>query len=343
MKNFLKNISLLFCSIIVALLLGEGMIRVYENLTGEIVKLYTIDYFQTSTIPELHFELKPNYESIGGRTFDKGVLFKINSCGFRGDEGECKIFDTLNNFEGLSIITIGDSYTLGQSVNAEDVYSKVLEKYLHENGITSIVLNFGVSSYNCQQEFSLLKYKIIENNKKPDVIVWQFLLNDYRRETELYKAYHPFKRKFKKYSHTFRLFDNMFMPKKFKLTYRELRKSILNEYEKAENLEFIKKYLSLASKELQKNGIEGVFLYAPYLAMFTDWDEYSDDFLRLDQKIISIAKESGWENIVYSYDTLQKYPFKEVVLDIDLDHHPNKKGHEILGTLLGKKILDLYN
>lgn len=110
---------------------------------------------------------------------------KINSQGFRDRE-----FPAEKPAGTYRIVAIGDSFTFGIGVKAEDTFPKVLERMLDSesavNGCKVEVLNFGVPGYNTAQEVRLFSRKAL--NFFPDMVLLSFVLNDFmdeNREREL--------------------------------------------------------------------------------------------------------------------------------------------------------------
>lgn len=115
---------------------------------------------------DLLWVLKPSYE---GKAWNQTI--KTNASGFRGTR------EYASHFEGLRIITLGDSRTYGFSVDEKETYSWVLEETLNNQGIKAEVINAGVHGYSavqCRLYFErLLDYQ-------PDAIVFAPGYNDRR-------------------------------------------------------------------------------------------------------------------------------------------------------------------
>jgi hypothetical protein len=77
----------------------------------------------------------------------------------------------------LRVLAIGDSYTYGAEVNAEQTYSEQLEKLLPG----SEVINMGVSAYGIDQ--AVIKYLKYGRAYHPDLIVFGIFGPDYARTT----------------------------------------------------------------------------------------------------------------------------------------------------------------
>jgi hypothetical protein len=129
-----------------------------------------------STISGVKFMLAKNAEVVhefGNDPrgyFDPGatLTYRTNSHGFRGPE------TTRAKPEGVfRIVGIGDSFTFGTGVRAEDTFLSVLQRRAGER---AEVLNFGVMAYNTVAEVNLLRFEAV--HFAPDVVVICFFLND---------------------------------------------------------------------------------------------------------------------------------------------------------------------
>ena len=103
------------------------------------------------------------------------VNHKTNSWGFRGGE-----FSFVKPKDTFRIAFLGDSFTFGEGVKFDDVYSQKLvqlleEKYKSKN-ISFESYNFGVGGYNTAQSLNLLKNQVLST--QPDAIVLGYILND---------------------------------------------------------------------------------------------------------------------------------------------------------------------
>lgn len=106
--------------------------------------------------------------------FDPGATlrYQINLLGLRGEE------TTAAKAPGqLRIVGLGDSFTFGIGVRAEDTFLAVLEARLRSNRETSVeVLNLGVMGFDTPHEVALLRHLGLRLD--PDLVVLCFFLND---------------------------------------------------------------------------------------------------------------------------------------------------------------------
>lgn len=101
------------------------------------------------------------------------VLARINADGFRGPRV------LREHSAGVArIACVGDSHTFGWGVSEGETWPAVLSRELDLRvGSGKIeVLNAGVIAYDCEQERLWLERTVL--GWKPDVVVWQWFLND---------------------------------------------------------------------------------------------------------------------------------------------------------------------
>ena len=79
------------------------------------------------------------------------------------------------------IAVIGDSFTFGMAVDAEEAYVHRLERFLNSSGHSVEVLNFGVIGYNMWQYLEIFENKVLDFH--PDLVVLGFFLDDVRLST----------------------------------------------------------------------------------------------------------------------------------------------------------------
>lgn len=132
-----------------------------------------------SSVPGLAYELRPGAEKTA-----MGVPVRINSLGMRDDE-------PLAGEDVLRVAALGDSYTFGFGVHAEQAWPHRLEQLLDRGGrARHDVLNLGVGGYSTRDEALVLEHKALPLH--PRVVVLAYYLND--PETDpiqpLHRAFH---------------------------------------------------------------------------------------------------------------------------------------------------------
>ncbi len=175
LKNFLlPKLLVFFITLLVVLTSVELMCKALEKKyffnTAVYVQRAKPLLHKISDIPGLSYELIANAKGENG-------FYSINSKGIRDREFEIPKPDDV-----FRIIVLGDSVTFGTEYPIELTYPKVLEKLLNKKNGTKRryeVLNTGVCSYNAVQKFLFLKNKLLDY--EPDLVIFQFLNDDYYR------------------------------------------------------------------------------------------------------------------------------------------------------------------
>lgn len=159
----IKNISLCFLSLVIALGITEIILRRYPT---QYVYFQTRNIIQqTQSVPSgnllIGYEPKPNSEAIFSNLEFKTSI-KINSQGMRNQEySEAKP-------EGVfRILTAGDSFVFGWGVEDHETASTILERNLPGQ---IEVLNLGVSGYSSDQILERLKVLGLKFN--PDIVLY---------------------------------------------------------------------------------------------------------------------------------------------------------------------------
>ncbi|MGD9140459.1 MAG: GDSL-type esterase/lipase family protein [bacterium] len=168
LAGFAINILIVCVALIVTLVAMEALIRIFRPQTRFAAIVNTWD----REVGTRHI--------CGGRGFVKTKDFKmdaiINSKGLRDREF------AYEKREGIKrIIVLGDSFTFGYGVQADETFSKVLERILNAEGggdETWEVLNMGVGSTGTAQQYALFLREGIKYD--PDYVVLCFCqANDY--------------------------------------------------------------------------------------------------------------------------------------------------------------------
>jgi hypothetical protein len=160
-----RNAMLVVASILISLLCAELSIRIWDP---PIAQPGWRSLYRTS--PVLGWELVPGAVGVG----KLGETYRINSAGFRGTEY------SREKTQGLRrIAVIGDSFTFGAGVNAEDTYPAQLQRLLAQRNIDSEVMNFGVINHDMWQHYVMLKTRVLPYT--PDLVILAVFTNDLER------------------------------------------------------------------------------------------------------------------------------------------------------------------
>lgn len=164
-KNITINIALIAFSLIITFAVVEGFLRLSGYAETDSTKSQREIILQPSSNPNLKYELVPN-----SKGYAWGTDVQINGDGYRGYQGQP------GKFDGLRIITIGDSITFGNKLPNSDTYASQLSQQLKQESQNYEVLNFGVGGYDVLQNVSLLEHKGLKY--APNLVVLGFCLND---------------------------------------------------------------------------------------------------------------------------------------------------------------------
>jgi lysophospholipase L1-like esterase len=112
---------------------------------------------------------------VGGNGFTHGHAVRINAWGFRGAE-----WPATKPANAFRILVLGDSFTFGQGIGEDELYTTLLEKELRAKfpGKSIEVLNLGVMGYSAVDEMKLLEK--IGPLLHPDLVLIEFTGNDVR-------------------------------------------------------------------------------------------------------------------------------------------------------------------
>ena len=204
-SRVLKSVFLITFGLILSFFMAEFAVRYLQDRNKPPSKVRQSDELT-------HHSLRSNTQDIA-RSDEWEIHYQINSLGFRDKEYSQEKPD--NTYR---ILMVGDSFTEGQGVEAEDTFSKLLEKSLGEKiqGKKIEVINTGTLSYSSLLEFLMLKYRGLELS--PDLVILNFdisdVSDDYRYEVELIKDVQGIPEKFQKdpYANINTFEQNKFLP-----------------------------------------------------------------------------------------------------------------------------------
>ena len=149
-------------AILLALLAFEGLFRVLETRVRGLLGPFEID-----EVPEpLGFD---PFHEVGH--LDRNDV--MNAAGYRGPERP-----TERAPGSFRVAVLGDSFTFGWGVAAEDAWPALLEARLaaHAPGARVEVLNFGVPGYNTWLQ--LLHWRRVVSRYQPDAVLLGYYSND---------------------------------------------------------------------------------------------------------------------------------------------------------------------
>ena len=278
----------------------------------------------------------------------------------------------LKNSQKTNIAFIGDSVTWGIGAENDSTYSQGFEKLYNQNSSHKKIItnNFGLPGYNLDQEYILIKEKVLPEFQ-PDIIVWNLNVNDIQGSNyaclftekdhqwiqisarqNLYYWYATFKTlssNFISHSKLFHFFsyqlNQQVLPRMIKsnltLGCSSLKITPTVQEKIVNKLDYFIKDLSA---ELQKKNVKLIITLVPYqqyLDKNSPKEQISSDYFVLKKylnKNHSINFIDFNEFIPKSDNNLN--PSEEYFLSDTLDnsekgwHHPNQKNYNLMASTL---------
>jgi lysophospholipase L1-like esterase len=165
MKKHLFNLFAVVATALTVMVLGEVLLRVkHMDQMSYSVEMwrYAKELKIPVTDPNLGHVHIPNSSAEL-----QNVSISINSQGMRGPE------PAVNDPDGLRILLLGSSITLGWGVAEESILRARLQERL---GGRVEVLNAGVGNYNAERYVTLYRKRL--QQLKPDIIIVHYFVND---------------------------------------------------------------------------------------------------------------------------------------------------------------------
>jgi lysophospholipase L1-like esterase len=169
LKAFGRKLLLLTISVIIGLLIGEGIIRLLFRKTLVLFPRYHTD----AVYGDFKIRRVRSNMIFSHTSYDGTFHFKTNNKGFRSDTD----INYKKDDGEIRVLSLGDSHTQGYEVNQNETFSDVTETVLKSKGINCTVINGGVSGFSTAEELLMLEnegYKY-----KPDYVVLGFYANDF--------------------------------------------------------------------------------------------------------------------------------------------------------------------
>ena len=169
MKWLFLRLATLVLSVSVAILLAEGLVRLFVPVWLWKYRDATADWRRD---PELGWTQKPNLD-VTSRIPDRDwvVRFQTNPDGITPATARRRRQPGTRR-----IMIFGNSTVLGRSVPQDRTVTKQLERLLNRRGVKTEVINAGVQGYSTDQV--LLHIRRLAPLYRPDVVIYGFCLND---------------------------------------------------------------------------------------------------------------------------------------------------------------------
>lgn len=304
-KFYFKNLlllSLIILCIVFGYLLKKNL---WPSNVGPNMDDRKIKTLSNKSQLKFYYELKPNLKfksnlSYLGREFNYSIEYDTNSDGFN-QLTEFPLVKTNNSYR---IITIGDSFTFGESVNTKDNFPSQLQTLLNKeckNNMRYEIFNLGVFGYDIQYSLERLRLRGIKYD--PDLVIWTLIEDDFNR---MHEELLPIVKEIIKKSHT----EGTYSGFKGQMAIQALMKKVLlDKYEDQDNL-----------YAMQEKRIEEISNYYKGKLVFYAFGK----------------RESKYKEIIKNVTTKRPFTYsylngmdlsKDIILP---DMHPNSKGHKLI-------------
>lgn len=279
---------------------------------------------------ELGWKMKPNYKKdktekdLYGQTYN--VKFEVDN------RGVVNVGDEKN--KSLSILVLGDSFSLDPYVSKEKMWYGILQTELNKIFKENIAINvIGAGGYGSLQEYLLMK----KLNLKNDLLILQFCSNDFDNNIlEIEKingSINQYSRRPYLNSKNEIYYDQSFFSKLLRTEYLG-ESRILNKiffwYGNNKKHNQISSELKDHSYYITRTILKKIRLLYPNKKFFIFNCEYSDN------RWEKLAKETNFIPIVENSINLQKAKENNLKIYYSDGGHYNELGHEIMGLSIAK-------
>ena len=326
-KRLLFRLCALMAGLFIGLLLAEGVCRFHAfglsafdfKITNSFVAIGYSDYLQPAENQYVWNELKPNIED----RF-KMHTFRTNSKGLRDKEYIIK--KPKNTYR---VAVIGDSYSLGDGVEAEEIYHSILEEKLNNlsDSIQFEFINFGLSGYDMLNYLGVIEAKAMAYN--PDLILIGFCGNndddlpEARQYTEPFKGYI-----YSEWSWAVQRFQIIRTVANYiNIHGRKKNETAVDEKSKRKK-EFVKNIFSEFKRVEKEQTI-------PFMVFYMHMQDASPE----KAKMVNDLCEKNNFRFIDSSPTVEKIADISKYWFHDSDHHPNEMMHGIYAELLMREFV----
>lgn len=307
----LLSIFLFVVSLLVALLIGEGFLRL-KNLDMNNYDIEMWKYAKKLKKPSLNPRLGHEHINNSSAVL-QSVEITTNNFGMRGKQ-------ILSKKEKNRILFLGSSITLGWGVSQEDIMTEKLSEMLNDERNSYEVLNAGIGNYNTPRYVELYFSKLYE--LKPDSIVIQYFVND---AESLDSGGGNWLLRNSQLAVTLMIAIN-------RLIYSGGESSLIDHYKNiyAKNEEGFKEMersIERLSEDAKKNNQKLFLVMTPD---FHNLIDYPFSFIHSKMKGIASKNNIEFLDLLPYFEGISK----EEIWAMPGDPHPNKKGHEIMASAI---------
>lgn len=168
-RKIALNLLLLGLSLLIAALIGEGVLRlIMKDSIVLFPRYHTNAYYGEFEIRRF----RPNSE-FWHTSIDGSWRFQTDTRGLRNSRSI-----PYEKSPGVTrILALGDSHTAGYEVGQDETFAAVLEKLYRADGVEAEVVNAGISGFGTAEQLVYLENEGLKFD--PDVVVVAFYANDF--------------------------------------------------------------------------------------------------------------------------------------------------------------------
>lgn len=335
-RAILLNVLLASGSLLLTAAFAEIALRVFPPPSLNKKKILTevgrmVPPFMMLPDPEIGWILAPGFKG-EGRGPGWRVTIATNSLGLRDRE--------YNLGTGAPrVVVVGDSYTFGFGVEADETFPKIAEREMRKGTLPSLeVVNAGVSGYGPFEEAASLR-RVVPTFKPRAVVMAFFEGNDVRNATE-----YPLKYTLGPMGYLRREGSNPFAtPLSYLLTYLAMKwRNVDEKLATRRGIELCHTAILDAKRYSESQGAAFFFLIIPNVRaerggrmwLLRAYDRLLGSGDDISAEMEAFARSEGIEvlNLSPLFDSAPEQP----VLRFGWDGHFTREGHRLAGEALGR-------
>lgn len=342
-KSVLQNLSLIFVFTLITIVVCEFAVR--QLLPQETLFPRYIDS------AEYPIEFPENSRLVNAQGNRWEFIYNTNELGRRGP-----YHSSADNYDTTNVVVLGDSFTFGIGVNDEETYTQTMSEQL---GREYAVINGGMGGWGIDSEIKWF-YKV-GASYKPKYVVLQFTMNDvfarYSGITRIEKGefkFYPYRVKrpaWQLFVSNSSLLQNSHLYVLFRTAYDHLQtlsapadkgnkgsKDHIDEKKSRTNKAqlYYVKFLDLFATELNKQGIELIFISVTHMAKASQEYRYDlDKFSIIKQAVKRLENTGALHYAQFPLEKMQTLPGSPE------GHQWGSAHHELVGRATANTIVKL--